>query len=789
MESEEIFSVEAEQRHLDLTVSVIDDFINSFDSRVAKVDYAGQRKNYELILRQFQEVRSKPFFGVIYERDDETGEEEYRRIGRHSVHKEGESYVSPSHGEDYSKWVRYERLMDENFASAVVEILDENVVRVTGSAASRIVNRRRKLRENRQGVLTDIIEVIHPDQFDIVEIDHAGALVIEGGPGTGKTVVALQRLSFLILKDAGGLFNSHSVLVVGPSSAYTDYVKKFLPELGVQAVKHEDFNSICRVRLNAQESAEVEGYAQESDAILRTKNSANIIRLIQGSIWPEVDCFGIEVTVNKNFGQRESRFIDPDEIEHEINSLRRQFQEGSISYTQAQENLRSRLHSIIFSEGRAAVGKSARTVESRRAELFDLWLLKIGQYSQQERQKWKRTLDSPASGRIKRAMSGVMAEYYQRDIEIAIDLIAPNLQIDIADLRDALDELEVGKKRPGLSRDGFAGDGAETQVLSLEEVTNEEFQRVRSGGTLPRIDQLANQLLPNRSPVTVARSICSGDKELFERVLGKNGLALAQRLNDAASARTENRRYVWTNADLPILAELKYLIDGNNQDIPRFSHVVIDEAQDLTRLQARVVSRFARSAHVTLVGDLNQATRVGALSSWEAISEELDLEDLRIETLEHNYRVPQNIYDYARLYLSEEDRVETPTCDIDGGEVEVIQVPLVETVPVLEKKLRSLSSEGARVVVVSDDIRIKQFVDQMALANTVVLEPEDSKGLEVDHALVVSPNRWFSDSARLNRLMYVVLTRATRSVSIIQHEPDRFGILLPSYEELEPRLR
>lgn len=785
MESDQIFSVDAEQTHLELTCSVIEDFILNFESIVAKSDHAGQRKNFENSLSQYDEVQDRPFFGVIFERDLESGTEEYRRIGKYRIH-DGQSnvLVSSKISDDYAKWVRSERSMDENLASASIEIIDGRIVKVTGSASSRALNRRRQIKENKKGVLTDITEVIHPDQFDIVQIDHAGPLVIEGGPGTGKTVVALERIAFLVLNNSGGLFGSDAVLVVGPTTAYTEYVKSFLPGLGIGEVRNEDFNSVCALRLNAQELAEVAEFTEESDAMVRTKNSANMIRLIQGSVWPEIESFGIEVTVNKNLGQRESRSIDSDEVEHEINALRRQFQEGAISYKQAQDNLRNRLHTIVILETRSTVGKSARTVESRRAELFDLWLLKIGQYSQQERQKWRRTLDSPASGRIKRAMSGVMSEYYQRDIEVAIDLIAPNLEIDVAALRDALDELEVEKKRPGALRVDVTVDNTDTKVVTLEEITNDEFQRVRSGGTLSKIDQLVSQLLPNRSAITVARSICSGDKKLFERVLGKNGVALAERVSESVSSRADKRRYVWTNADLPILSELKFLIEGN-EGVPRFSHVVIDEAQDLTRLQARVLSRFVRNSQVSLVGDLNQATRSSSLASWNAVADELDIEEPRIESLRHNYRVPQNIYDYARLYLTEDDRVETPTCDIDGGEIEVVQVPLADTMLVLDQKLRDLSTDGARVVVISDDIRTKQYVEDMGIPNTVVLDPEESKGLEVDHAIVVSPNRWFSDSARLNRLMYVVLTRATKSVSIIQHEPDRFGILLPSYDSFE----
>jgi DNA helicase IV len=140
---------------------------------------------------------------------------------------------------------------------------------------------------------------------------------------------------------------------VGPTTAYTEYVKGFLPGLGIGEVRNEDFNSVCALRLNAQELAEVAEYAEESDAMVRTKNSANMIRLIQGSVWPEIESFGIEVTVNKNLGQRESRSIDSDEVEHEINALRRQFQEGAISYKQAQDNLRNRLHAIVILETRS----------------------------------------------------------------------------------------------------------------------------------------------------------------------------------------------------------------------------------------------------------------------------------------------------------------------------------------------------------------------------------------------------------------------------------------------------
>ena len=172
MESDQIFSVDAEQTHLELTCSVIEDFILNFESIVAKSDHAGQRKNFENSLSQYDEVRDRPFFGVIFERDLESGTEEYRRIGKHRIH-DGQSnvLVSSKISDDYAKWVRSERSMDENLASASIEIIDGRIVKVTGSASSRALNRRRQIKENKKGVLTDITEVIHPDQFIVAQWD------------------------------------------------------------------------------------------------------------------------------------------------------------------------------------------------------------------------------------------------------------------------------------------------------------------------------------------------------------------------------------------------------------------------------------------------------------------------------------------------------------------------------------------------------------------------------------------------------------------------------------------
>jgi DNA helicase IV len=274
----------------------------------------------------------------------------------------------------------------------------------------------------------------------------------------------------------------------------------------------------------------------------------------------------------------------------------------------------------------------------------------------------------------------------------------------------------------------------------------------------------------------MARLVCKGDTKLFERVLGPNGKNIASRLADEERSVANGKRlYAWSDADLPIVAEIMYLLDGSNGR-QNFSHVLVDEAQDLTRMQCRVVSQFISAGQLTLVGDMNQATRTGNLRSWEKLGEEFGAANPKIMSLLQNYRVPQNIYDYARQYLTENDRIDTPTCDIEGGKVTLLEVGQSEAIQILEETVVSLVTVGGRIAVITESDVFRESVENMNLKNVVVLTPEESKGLEVDHSVLIQPNRWYKDSGRLRNLMYVTLTRATKTVTIIQHDPERFGI-------------
>ena len=87
----------------------------------------------------------------------------------------------------------------------------------------------------RTGRMVDIIETIQAEQDAIIRSDRSGILVVQGGPGTGKTVVALHRAAYLLYTYRDRL-GSHGVLVIGPSRTFLDYIGAVLPSLGETSV-------------------------------------------------------------------------------------------------------------------------------------------------------------------------------------------------------------------------------------------------------------------------------------------------------------------------------------------------------------------------------------------------------------------------------------------------------------------------------------------------------------------------------------------------------------------------
>lgn len=761
------FSIATEQQHLDVTLSHIDHHHLTLEDALRRIDVAGQRKVVEGRDRIYQEVRPKPFFSVIHDLTNEDSTEGPIRIGKHAIHgSKTDLLVASWTTDEGKKYAQQERQLNNEIYGALVEIENGRVTAVVDTVASKAEKRRQRILNPKSADLKDIIDLVSPEQDDVVRLEHLGGLVISGGPGTGKTVVGLQRIAYKLMQGEEKILQNEKILVIGPSESYLSYVREFFPRLGLRQVENRNLEGLCNELIPGTGKRELINLRAETDLIKRTKNSKDFCRVIQEGIWPQENKLVINAFVETGLDKRESRILGDSEISEIVQQAKAKFMSGEISYKQSRINIGVEIQKLMISPKVENLKNSAKTHDGQRADLFDRWLLKIGAYSQEARQELKALYESPRAGRHKRAMSTLLNEYYKEDIESAIDANGDTRSFDFDGLRKWLAENQAPRKNGSETVDAKS-DSQESEIVSIS-ISFNQITKLKPNETFTEVLEVVDKLLPQQDLINVARRICTGsDGELFKRVLGTvTGGSLSSRLSEAASRNRRRGKYLWSDVDRVILAELSHRMDGGI-DSNRYRHVMIDEAQDLTRLELRVLSNFTKASEISLVGDLNQATKIGYLGSWQEIASELGITDLRIVNLQHNYRIPENIYDYARMYLDEDDRIQTPTCDLEGGVVEIVSIPNRRYESTVNELVEKLCDNGERVAVISGDPRFISMFNEQNFPNATCLTPEDVKGLEVDHAIVLRPNTWYRPTGRLRNLMYVALTRATKTVTIL----------------------
>jgi DNA helicase IV len=129
---------------------------------------------------------------------------------------------------------------------------------------------------NRSSRMRDVLGTIQADQDAIVRAGSRGALVVDGGPGTGKTVVALHRTAYLLYADPRLGHHRGGVLFVGPHQPYLAYVSDVLPSLGEEGVR------TCTLRDLVPEGATAPA---EADAdVARLKSSADLVKAIETAV-------------------------------------------------------------------------------------------------------------------------------------------------------------------------------------------------------------------------------------------------------------------------------------------------------------------------------------------------------------------------------------------------------------------------------------------------------------------------------------------------------------------------
>jgi DNA helicase IV len=240
----------------------------------------------------------------------------------------------------------------------------------------------------------------------------------------------------------------------------------------------------------------------------------------------------------------------------------------------------------------------------------------------------------------------------------------------------------------------------------------------------------------------------------------------------------------WTRDDLPLIDEAEWLINGRAHT---YGHIVVDEAQDLSPMQFKMVARRSPTGSLTILGDLAQATGAWSYDDWSEILQHLpSVAPTRQDELTLGYRAPGRVLELASKLLAVAAPTVRPTRSIRLGQ----GAPLI--VNVEPDRLFTESVDEARRLA-ADDLLVGLVVapqhqgavtaivegqgdvgllDRDGISRSITLVAASAvKGLEFDAVVVVEPAAIAGTDLRGLRLLYVAMTRPIRHLSIVHAEP------------------
>ncbi len=589
--------------------------------------------------------------------------------------------------------------------------------------------------------MQSVVATIQAEQDAIVRAPSDGALVVQGGPGTGKTVVALHRAAYLLYDQRAELADT-GVLIVGPSSEFLSYIAGVLPSLGESGV----------VSLTAEQLYPGVLLGRSEDAaVAATKGRPEMALLLAQAVkdrqrQPQSD-------LKVRYGATRVRLTASELQRLFVRAQRyRAHNEGSNAFRALViEALCDAVYDPSFNN-RA----DARETFSRSSEV-ERFLLRHWPSLTPE-QALNDLFGSSALLRLARRDTGlrtrdVLPMWRERVDEEDLD----RSRWTVADA-PLLDELLVlvGGKLGGQTEEERS---KERDAADEFELSEEEDESVSLDAEDLAVDP---GLLDFEDPWTVEDE--PADPE--------DVMAHADLLHEDVEGSTvevdleEEGELIPDSVDAledggVTVAELAF-----GQRDWRFGHVIVDEAQDLTPMQWRMIVRRARGGSMTIVGDLAQRStgEPGALvEGWRSLVPS-SIASFSYRELTVDYRSPAEINALAARVLAEiAPALPSPrpirTVGRAPAAVCLHRDRLVEDLVALARSVRS-DTVGTVAVVGFELPQRLHAVDGVA-----VLDPWQAKGLEFDAAIVVEPARILEEPHGPS-LLYVAITRATQSLTI-----------------------
>ena len=294
--------------------------------------------------------------------------------------------------------------------------------------------------------------------------------------------------------------------------------------------------------------------------------------------------------------------------------------------------------------------------------------------------------------------------------------------------------------------------------------------------------RLLDRTWPSLRAPSLVRSLLGSRRVLAEAaagVLEPDEQALLMRRN---TARVADER--WTRADIALLDEAEALTTGTPVT---YGHVVVDEAQDLTAMEFRLLARRTPERSMTVLGDLAQATAVGAQTSWDDAIGHLNTQKARLEELAVGYRVPAAILDFANRLLPIAAPHVRPSRSVRtaGDPPLVVALGAEALAHAVATEVDALAGRWTTVGVIAPVSLLDDIADALRAAaidfadarrqtlsdSVTLLPPATAKGLEFDAVVVVEPARIVGEEPSGLRVLYVALTRAVQHLGILHAEP------------------
>jgi DNA helicase IV len=588
--------------------------------------------------------------------------------------------------------------------------LDDDVLDLDAVDQTRLVGEAAllaSLRHARTGRMSDIIGTIQADQDRIIREDPGGILVVEGGPGTGKTVVALHRAAYLLYTYRKRLAR-RGILVIGPNATFLRYIDQVLPSLGENDVVLATIGSLF---------PGVDARGPESPRAARVKGDAKMAGVLSKAVADlrQVPAADIEIKVDGTTYRLTPRMCGQARDEAE---RRRDPDTGApLPHNTAR---RAFIHAAVRKLARQRARDLGGQRTSRPVDAEDL----------------RELAAAPA---IRSVLDSLWPEL--RPQQLLTQLYQQPRRLDLTD-----------GERAAIARD-TPKPWTAADVPLLDELAE-------LLGPVAAIEQAARR---RRAEAEAERAeTIEYATQLVSQLAAGDAIVLPPLEADAFTAWIADRN---TEAGAGGMLAERSLQDRNWA----YGHVIVDEAQELSAMAWRMVLRRCPARSMTVVGDLAQTSTPAGTDSWAQVLDPVAAGRWRTARLTVNYRTPAPVMALAAALLppgadppvSVRDSDEDPWCADAGDLAELVrrETELIGTGRV------AVIAPPARVAETAATLSLSPGPDLDA--PVAVLTPEQAKGLEFDSVIIVDPAGIEQAAARGRADLYVALTRTTRRLGLV----------------------